>query len=76
MIPDERASRFKSGYQIEGKDTVTFNPPLEVSEWEWLMKCQDVAKDELEKVLEKEKIDNGKSQKTEQTTKSKKPEQD
>ena len=42
MIPDERASRFKSGYMQDGKETVTFNPQLTVEEWEELMRCQKI----------------------------------
>ncbi len=76
MIPNERASRYKSGYQIDGKDTVTFNPPLEVKEWEELMAHQEVAL-QLAKGLKKAKEEkkDGK-EKTEQTSESKKPEQD
>jgi len=53
MIPDERASRFKSGYTHDEKETVTFKPPLEVKEWEELMRCQDIVA-KLEKRDKKE----------------------
>lgn len=67
LIPDERASRFKSGYMQDGENTVTFNPQLTVEEWEELMRCQKI-------VAKLEKKDGKKE--TEQTSKSEKPKQD
>lgn len=74
LIPDERASRFKSGYKHDEKETVTFNPPLEVKEWEFLMECQEIATKERKFTVPKEKKDGKKE--TKQTSKPEKPKQD
>jgi len=74
MIPDERASRNPSGYLQDGKEIVLFNPPLEVKEWEYLMECQEIATKQHKFTVPEEKK-HGK-EKTGQTTKSEKSEQD
>lgn len=57
MIPDERASRFSSGYLEDGKEVVSFNPKLSLEEWNYLMYCQQIAIDaKQDKVEAKEKL--------------------
>jgi len=56
MIPKERASTVEK-YLQSGKEIVNFHPPLFLEEWEFLMKCQDIAvklekRDKLEAATE------------------------
>lgn len=82
MIPDERASRFKSGYKHDEKETVTFNPPLEVKEWDELMRCQVIVAKLEERQKKESKAFGTKEEKKDgqdkikQTSKSEKPKQD
>lgn len=76
MIPDERAQR-QGGYLQDGKEIVTFDPPLTLKEWEYLMKCQDIAieeesEKEIENLAEKEGKKDGKE--TTEQTKTEEPE--
>lgn len=42
LIPKDRASTVEK-YLQSGKEIVNFHPPLFLEEWEFLMKCQDIA---------------------------------
>lgn len=52
MIPRDRASTVEK-YLQSGKEIVNFHPPLFLEEWEFLMKCQDIAV----KLEEREKLE-------------------
>ena len=72
LIEDKRASRSSAGYLHDGKEVVTFNPPLSVEEWEYLKECQKITiklnpeAESKEKKHGKEKTEQTKSESSEQ----------